>query len=308
MNWTNLNVAVTGGSGFIGRHLIQNLSPLCKTIRNLDLADSPHPEHVHFHKMDISSERDVMKGIHGADVVFHLSSKSFPESIQNPRQDFLSGPVGTFNVLDASRMSRVKKLVFASSFLVYGTSVTLPASEDQACHPISPYGASKLASEIYCQMFSRVYEFNTVCLRFANVYGPFQTGPYLIPSIIHKIHKGEKIDVFGTGRQTRDFVFVDDIVEALIRAAESEIPGEVFNVSSGKETSILDVIETISKISGLKPQITFHAPRQGDVERFYLSGAKAQKFLGFIAKTDIENGLRKVWEAYNASHELIHKK
>jgi len=294
-------VVVTGGSGFIGKHLVERLVLTCKKVVNLDIAEpAKRVKNCSFKKINISDFKEVSDGIQGSDIVFHLSSRSFPESLKNPREDFLAGALGTFNVLEASKQHQVRKVVYASSFLVYGNPVLLPITEKQVCQPISPYGASKLSSEIYCSVFSKLFHLNTVSLRFANVYGPSQVGPYLITSVIEKFKKGEKITVFGTGKQSRDFIFVSDVVDGLIQAAQSNTTGEVYNISSGKETTILNIIETLSRISGKKAEIEFHPVRKGDVKRFFLSNKKAKKFIYFTPKVKLEEGLKQTWESYHS--------
>lgn len=299
MKTNNTSLAVIGAGGFIGQFLLRQLAQ--RELREIVLIDinapAGLPKNGRFVRTDIRNPKEVLDALAGVDGVFHLSSRSFPQSLQDPRSDFEVGPFGTFNILEAARAHQIKKVIFTSSFLVYGECKNFPVTEDILARPISPYGASKLSSEVYCHTYSHLYGVPSAVVRFSNVYGPGQTGPYLISNVAEKILRKEKISVFGTGNQTRDFVYVEDAVDALVRLMESEITGEVLNIASGQESSILDVIRTLEQLSGHPVEIEFLPARKGDVEKFYLDIQKARNLIAFHPKTSLREGLRQVWQA-----------
>jgi nucleoside-diphosphate-sugar epimerase len=299
-------VLVTGGAGFIGSHLVDGLMSGGFDVVVLDDLSSGRRENlsVHFGKPnfclvegDVRDEVDVKKALEGVDVVFHLAAiVSVDFSVKDPLLVNEVNVGGTLNVLRESLKAGVKRFVYASSCVVYGESVNMPINEEHRTRPMSPYGVSKLASEYHCRVFYGVFGFETVCLRFFNVYGSRQViGPYsgVIMKFIDTLKRGEEPIIYGDGEQTRDFVFVRDVVDACLRGMRCKnCVGETINVGSGVETSInrlADVLIELFVSRDVKP--VFAEPKAGDIRRSYADLNKAKTLLGYKAKTSLRKGL-----------------
>jgi nucleoside-diphosphate-sugar epimerase len=301
-------VLVTGGAGFIGSNLVRGLLDAGDEVRVLDNFSTGNRANLESVDIEIvegelrSYER-VHNAVRGMDVVYHLGALgSVPRSVQDPLTSSAVNVEGTLNVLLAARDEGVRRVVFSSSASVYGSSRTMPTTEESSPDPISPYGVAKLAAERYCISFSRVYEsFESVVLRYFNVFGPRQS-PYsqyaaAVPLFITKIAAGETIDVFGDGEQSRDFTFVGNVVDATIRAGSAEgANGEIFNVAAGAPTSVNRVAETISEIVGKPVRRRDHPPRAGDLRDSWADLSKSQRILGYTPETTLEEGLRRTVE------------
>jgi nucleoside-diphosphate-sugar epimerase len=297
-------VLVTGGAGFIGSNLVRALLERGDEVRVLDNFSTGYRGNLDDIDIDIvegelrSYER-VHNAVRGTEVVYHLGALgSVPRSVQDPLTSSAVNVEGTLNVLLAARDEGVRRVVFSSSTSVYGSSPTLPTTEDAPVDPISPYGVAKLAAERYCVSFSRVYEsFETVVLRYFNVFGPRQN-PFsqysaAIPRFITAIANGSPITVYGDGEQSRDFTYVANVVAATISAGHAEgASGEIFNIANGKPATLNHVAETIGAILG-KPVEREHLPtRAGDIRDSWADLAKAERILGYAPETSLEEGLR----------------
>ena len=302
---------VTGGAGFIGSHLAEELTRRDYQVTILDdlstgkkenvteLLRNADVEFVQGSITNISLLREVFRD---AGYVFHEAAiSSVPQSIDNPLASHEGNITGTLNVLLAARDNGAKKVIFASSSSVYGDTAVLPKKEDMTPSPRSPYAVSKLAGEYYCQVFSQVYGLPTVCLRFFNVYGPRQDpdSPYaaVIPLFIKRLCEGKPPIIFGDGTQTRDFTFVKDAVDANILLAQSDASG-VFNISQGKSITINQLAELIIKLVGsnkIKP--IYQEPRPGDILHSLADISKAKVF-GYEPKYSLEEGLRETIESF----------
>jgi UDP-glucose 4-epimerase len=256
---------------------------------------------------ELRSYERVHNAIRGVETVFHLGALgSVPRSVQDPLTSSAVNIEGTLNVLLAARDEGVRRVVFASSTSVYGTNPALPTREDALLDPISPYGVAKLAAERYCGAFSRVYEaFETVVLRYFNVYGPRQS-PFsqyaaVIPLFIAAIADGEPITVFGDGEQSRDFTYVGDAVAATIAAGDAEgASGRAFNVAGGKPTSVNEIADTIGRLLG-KPVERQHADlRAGDIRDSHADLTAAREVLRYEPRVQVEEGLRRTIEFLGA--------
>jgi len=251
----------------------------------------------HFIRGDIRARGVIRRALRDVDFVFHLAAMASVDlSIRRPDLANDVNVVGTLNLLEESRRADVGRLVFTSSCAVYGEPVKLPVDEEHPTRPLSPYGASKLAAEHYCTVYHKVYGLDVVVLRLFNVYGPRQErSPYggVISRFIDRLRRGLAPIIFGDGRQTRDFVYVGDVVEALMLAMKSkECIGMTINIGSGVEVSIRELADKLIKIFGLRARPIFSKPRAGDVNRMCADIRRAKEVLKFKPKTPLEEGLK----------------
>ena len=248
---------------------------------------------------ELRSYERVHAAVRGAEVVFHLGALgSVPRSVQDPLTSSAVNVEGTLNVLLAARDEGIRRVVFSSSTSVYGTSRTLPTSEAQPPDPISPYGVAKLAAERYCISFSRVYEsFETVVLRYFNVFGPRQS-PFsqyaaVVPLFVTAIAGGEPVTIFGDGEQSRDFTYVGNVVDATLLAADAAgASGRIFNVAAGSPASVNEVADTIGRILGKPVERRHLEPRTGDIRDSWGDISAARETLGWEPTVGLEEGLR----------------
>lgn len=300
-------ILVTGGAGFIGSHLVDRLMKEGYEVVVLDNFFSGKIENVKHHldngkfhltKGDVRNSDDAKEAIKNVDAVFHLAAiVSVPLSIKDPLLVNDANVRGTLNLLEASSKAYVDRFIFASSCAVYGEVDSLPINEHHPTSPIAPYAASKLAAEYYCKVFYENYGLNTLCLRYFNVYGPRQVKNYysgVITQFIDRLKKIKPPIIYGDGQQTRDFVHVEDIVEANMLALNCQHEfGEVINVGTGKPTTINRLAEVLLELSGrsdLKPK--YAAPRKGDIRNSCADISKAKRALGYEPKVTLKKGLR----------------
>jgi UDP-glucose 4-epimerase len=299
---------VTGGAGFIGSHLAAALLAAGQEVRILDnLATGKQanlPEGAAFIKGDIRDRDTVRRAMEGIETVYHLAALvSVPRSVKDPLETNDVNVGGTFAVLTEAAAGGARRLVFAGSSSVYGDKGELPRHEGQVPDPLSPYAVSKAAGEIACRSFTSACGLETVCLRFFNVYGPRQDpdSPYaaVIPIFLTKLLAGEELPVFGDGRQTRDFTYVDDVVRGIIAAAGAEgAAGEILNIAGGHPVSLLELAEAAGRVTGIEARPRFLPPRAGDVRHSYGDGSRAERTLGFRPEIGIEEGLRRTAGAF----------
>ena len=304
-------VIVTGGAGFIGSHLADELVRQGYKVIILDnlsigrmsnieplLADGS----AEFIQGSITNLPLLRKLFSGAEYVFHQAAiSSVPHSVKNPKASHHANVTGTLNVLLAAKDNGIKKVVYASSSSVYGDTPTLPKIEDMIPNPLSPYAVDKLAGEYYCRVFHKIYGLNTVCLRYFNVYGPRQdpNSPYAaaIPLFINNALAGRSPIIFGDGEQSRDFAFVKDVAQANILAAESKTTG-IFNIGTSKRVTINQLAHLIIKLVGngaVKP--IYKDPRPGDIAHSLADISKARAF-GYHPKYSLEDGLRETLSTF----------
>lgn len=299
----NKKVVVTGGAGFIGSHLARRLAEQnhCIVIDDLstgridNLALEIAESRLKFVEGSIMDLELLQRVFDGVDYIFHQAAMvSVPRSIEKPAACATTNIIGTLNVLLAARDNRASKVIFASSSSVYGDTPDLPKNERARPNPLSPYAASKLAGEQYCEVFSRSFGLDTACLRYFNVHGPGQD-PHsqyaaVIPRFIVRILNGEPPVIFGDGNQTRDFTFVKDVVEANMLVAESDATG-VFNIGTGSRVSINELAEMIIDLAGKNLVPIHEEPRAGDVMHSLADIAKASTF-GYEPTYSLREGLR----------------
>ena len=307
----NKKIAITGGAGFIGSTLARVLAKDNQIIVLDDLSaghleniqDLIDSQSVNFVKGSITNLALLQKTFKDVDYVFHEAAiASVPRSMKDPITTNNVNISGTLNVLVAARDNNVKKVVFASSSAIYGNPSTFPIKENMPPDPLSPYAVSKLVGEHYCQVFSKSFDLPTASLRYLNVYGPRQdpTGNYAaaIPRFISRILDNNPPIIYGDGTQTRDFVFVSDVVKANILAAESNATG-VYSIASGKKISINDLAETIINIIGKKLKPIYEKPRLGDIKDSWADISKAKKELHFEPKYQLTEGLKETVEWFS---------
>jgi len=312
---------ITGGCGFIGtsliKHLLENdlsteihvLDNLCvgtrkdlaKVCRFQEKTGDVHANRsasVNLIEGDIREPSTCIEASKGIDVIVHLAANTgVPKSVENPRMDMESNVIGTFNMLEAARINSVKRFVFASSGAPAG-EVEPPIHEELPPHPVSPYGASKLAGEGYCSAYFRTFGVETVCLRFSNVYGPGSTHKSsVVAKFIKQALNGDTLEIYGDGTQTRDFIYIDDLINAIVLSATKEgIGGETFQIATSRETTVLEMAELLLDIMAefgiSRPNVINTKPRLGDVKRNFSDTTKAKKMLGWECTWELAEGLR----------------
>lgn len=320
-----MNFVITGGCGFIGINLIGYLLGVqeqhkIRVIDNLsvgkreDLASVGKVAEIEkreigetfAHKLelvvgDIRDEDLAGLACRGADNVVHLAaSTGVIPSIEDPRADCMDNVVGTFNYLEGARANGISRFVFASSGAPLGEQDP-PIHEEMVPHPISPYGASKLAGEAYCAAYHGSFGLDTVALRFGNVYGAYSNHKSsVVAKFIRHIFGSEPLPIYGDGNQTRDFIFVDDLIQAILLCLDRQnIGGEIFQIATHKEHTVLEVAEELNRLAekylGRKSDIVFEEERKGEIKRNYSDISKAKKMLGFEPKYDLKEGLEKTF-------------
>jgi UDP-glucose 4-epimerase len=307
-----MKVLVTGGAGFIGSHLVDKLIADGHDVYVLDNFSTGNMENLskvvgsknlNILRKDVRSiSSSLTRRLRGVDEVCHLAAVTdVQESIKNPILTNDVNLVGTLRVLEAARRLRAKRVVLASSAAVYGMIERFPVTEDASMAPISPYGASKAASEFYCRAFEENHGIEAVSLRYFNVYGPRQvSGQYsgVISIFARRLLRRQPLTIFG-GSQSRDFVYVNDVVNATIRALLGTFQSRVFNIATGTETTIRKLAETMQGLVGRRSAVKFLPSRLGDPYRGVADITKAHRELGFNPRTSLRDGLSETIQWYN---------
>jgi UDP-glucose 4-epimerase len=301
---------VTGGAGFIGSHIVDGLLAQGKQVRVLDNLDTGRKENlahvsgkIEFIEGDVRDPAVVRRAVQGVDCIFHEAAlASVPRSVNNPVATHEACVTGTVVLLDEARRAGVRRVVYAASSSAYGNSHWASKREADLPGPLSPYAAAKLAAELYCRAFYESYGLETVALRYFNVFGPRQdpNGPYaaVIPCFISRMVAGQPPVIFGDGKQSRDFTFVQNVVQGNLKAAEAKnVGGQVFNLAMGRSYSLLELVEALNKILGTKLAPQFQDPRVGDVRDSLADTSSAERALGYAPEVDFLEGLRRTAEA-----------
>jgi nucleoside-diphosphate-sugar epimerase len=300
-----MNVLVTGGAGFIGSSLARSLAGDGHAVRVLDDFSTGRKENLdgvdgdlEVLEGDVRDPAAVARAVAGAEVVHHLAAlPSVARSVADPRASHQVNVDGTLNVLLAAVDAGVGRVVYASSSSVYGDTPVLPKHEAMPVSPRSPYAAAKLAGEAYCRSFARVYPLQTICLRLFNVFGPRQdpASPYaaVVPRFVTRMLAGQPAEVTGDGRQTRDFTFVDNAVQAcrLAAGAGPEAVGEAMNVGCGDRISVLDLVELINGLLPRRVDPVLVAARPGDVRDSQAAVDKAERLIGYRPLVPVRGGV-----------------
>jgi UDP-glucose 4-epimerase len=305
---------ITGGCGFIGTSLIKklmqegghyirvldnlavgtrkNLSSICAFTELAPDSIKPHTvenskkSKVQLIVGDIRDDNLCKKSTRGIDIIVHLAANTgVGPSVDDPRQDMETNIYGTFNLLESAKCNKVKRFIFASSGAPIGECEP-PIHEEMAPHPVSPYGASKLAGEGYCSVYYRTFGVETVCLRFSNVYGPLSGHKNsVVAKFIKRTLSGESFEIFGDGHQTRDYIYIDDLIDAIFKSSSKQVAGETFQIATNKEHTVNELVELLS--SQLQQSLNLHVniihadARLGDVRRNYSDTTKAKNLLGW---------------------------
>jgi nucleoside-diphosphate-sugar epimerase len=304
---------VTGGAGFIGSHLVEELLRRGHAVRIADDFSTGRREHLPAHATHELIEGDLADGsvarraVDGCDFVLHQAAiPSVPRSVKDPLSTHRANVDATLQVLLAARDAGVKRVVFAASSAAYGNTAVLPKREDMRPHPLSPYALHKVMGEQYCQLFTSLYGLETVCTRYFNVFGPRQQpgSPYsgVISLFVDALANGRRPLIHGDGRQTRDFTYVADVVTGVLACCQApNVAGEIINVAAGGRVSLLDLVRTLQLILGTSLEPEFGPAREGDVRDSQADIFKARKLLEFEPGVAFEDGLRQTVEWYRTS-------
>ena len=263
---------------------------------------------------DLNDSEKLSKAINDVEIVFHQAAlPSVPRSVENPRETHRACVNGTFNLLNLAKENNVKRIIYAASSSAYGDQPTLPKVETMRPEPLSPYAGAKLMGEQYCQIFTRVYGLETVCLRYFNVFGPRQNPSSMYSGVISRfidtLMKNESPVIYGDGEQSRDFTYIANVVDANIKAAQTQKGiGEVINAANGERVSLNDLLETLKKITG-KNEIPaqYESARNGDVKHSQADNTRAVEWLGYEKLVDLENGLQQTidwWKNSRFAHSI----
>ncbi|MBI2757261.1 MAG: SDR family NAD(P)-dependent oxidoreductase [Chloroflexi bacterium] len=305
---------VTGGAGFIGSHIVRALLEQGASVRVLDNFSSGKRENLkglenlknggrlEVREGDVRDVSKVAEAVRGVEVIFHEAAfVSVPESMEKPQDCFDVNITGTSVLFEAARKADVRRAVIASSAAVYGDSDALPLNEDTPLRPMSPYAVSKRVDEMYAALYTQSFGFEVAALRYFNVYGPRQRPDSMyaaaVPIFIRRMMDGKPVTVFGDGGQTRDLIFVGDVVRAnLIASEHPNAAGQIFNVCTGLETRINDLLDVLYQLFPNAPEHVFAEPRAGDIYKSLGSPMRAEQTIGFKAQTKLADGLKETAE------------
>jgi nucleoside-diphosphate-sugar epimerase len=297
---------ITGGAGFIGSNIASTLAASGARVRVIDDLSTGHRENLEeikgdldFIQASIGDEAALARALEDVELVFHEAAiPSVPRSVENPRETHVACVDATFSLLLAARDRKVRRLVYAASSSAYGDQPTLPKKEEMSPDPLSPYAVAKLVGEYYCQVFTRVYGLETVALRYFNVFGPRQDpgSQYsgVISRFIDSLIRGEQPVIFGDGEQSRDFTYVENVVQANLRAAEAEgAVGRVINIGNGQRTTLNELLEELKSLTGRSDvEVDYRPARSGDVRHSLADTQRARDLLGFEPGIGLREGLQ----------------
>lgn len=297
---------VTGGAGFIGSHIASALASSGARVRIIDDLSTGYIENldaigadIDFVKASVADETTLRRTLEDVELIFHEAAiPSVPRSVENPRQTHIASVDSTFSLLLAARDKGVRRLIYAASSSAYGDQPTLPKREDMLPDPLSPYAVAKLIGEYYCQVFTRVYNLETLSLRYFNVFGPRQdpSSQYsgVISRFISAVLSDQRPVVYGDGEHSRDFTYIDNVVEGNLKAAETDKGiGSVINVATGERISLNQLLEEIKALTGkTNVNVDYQGPRAGDVVHSLADISRARELLGFEPRVGLREGLQ----------------
>jgi UDP-glucose 4-epimerase len=324
-SFTSVHWLITGGCGFIGSSLIgyllrKNPESSIRVLDNFsvgtkedlfEITSSVEKElnrktaEIDLVEGDITDPDTCLRYCDGINTIVHLAANTgVAPSIDNPRHDMEANVNGIFNMLEAARQQNVETFIFASSGASIG-EVDPPVNEEKVPRPVSPYGASKLAGEAYCSAYFRTFGMKTVSLRFGNVYGPFSKHKNsVVAKFLKQAFAGESLEIYGDGNQTRDFIFIDDLIQAIVLSVRSKAGGETFQIATYKETTVIELAHKIKNLfenhTCNKISIVHGDSRLGDVKRNYSDITKAKRMLGFSPEFDLDRGLKMTFDYFRS--------
>ena len=296
---------VTGGAGFIGSHIASALASAGARVRVIDDLSTGYRENLEeirgdldFVQGNLADEASLRKAIEDVELVFHEAAiPSVPRSVENPRLTHVASVESTFSLLLAAREKKVRRVVYAASSSAYGDQPTLPKVETMQPEPLSPYAVAKLVGEYYCQVFSRVYGLETVSLRYFNVFGPRQdpssTYSGVVSRFISDLLRGRRPTIYGDGEQSRDFTYIENVVDANLKAAQTTKGiGQVINIANGERITLNQLLAEVKSLTG-KPDVVadYQQPRAGDVKHSLADITRARELLGFEPQVGLRPGL-----------------
>jgi nucleoside-diphosphate-sugar epimerase len=306
---------VTGGAGFIGSNIVDELVRRGQTVVVFDDLSSGKESNlaavrskIELRVANIGDVAALHAAAKGANYVIHLAARtSVPRSVAEPIETNRINIDGTLNVLVAARDAKVKRVVFAASSAAYGETPTLPKVETMPADPISPYGVTKVVGELYARVFTRTYGLETACLRYFNVFGPRQDPTSQYSGVLSRFMlaaiEGRSPIIFGDGEQSRDFTYVDNVVQQTLLACEAEgASGLVFNGGTGVQSKLNDVLRLLEKLSGEKITATYDPPRTGDIKDSLADITLARRILNYSPSINFEEGLRRTWAWYSSNY------
>jgi nucleoside-diphosphate-sugar epimerase len=309
---------ITGGAGFIGSHLVKRVLGTGGIVRVVDNLSTGSVERLgktgdslRFITGDLADESVAAEAVQGIDYVLHQAAvPSVQRSVADAVGTNRSNVTATLNLLENCRKAGVRRFVYAASSSAYGDTEVLPKNEEMPADPLSPYALQKWVGERYCKLYHELYGIETVSLRYFNVFGPGQD-PYseysaVIPKFITKLRAKEPITVYGDGEQSRDFTYIDNVIEAnLLALSARNAPGEVCNIGCGQRVTLNQLIRILEEILGVRAQVNYAPAKPGDVRHSLADISKATRVLGYAPKIKIEEGLRRTVEAFVNSNESV---
>ena len=290
-----LQVLVFGAAGFVGRNLIETLTKSEDEIVASDTVDDPFGGALSYMKADLLDRNRITDSVKDARVIVHLAASSLVASLQDPIGNMKINLEGTLNILEAARKHDVKKVIYSSASSVVGTPRYNPVDEDHPCNPKTPYAVTKKACEDYIRVYNELYGLQYLVFRFFNVYGPWQShkSGALIPTLYKILAEGSEFQVYGDGSSTRDFIYVEDLVEYLSLAIKGQVDNTTVNLGTGLGTSIVQLIELGSGLLGVKPRIAFKPSRPGEIGNFVADTRRLIELFGRRPTTSLEEGLKR---------------
>ena len=307
---------ITGGAGFIGSHLVKHLlgaGGIVRVVDNLSTGSAERlkqmPDSVQLVTGDLADNFVVAEAVKDMDYVLHQAAvPSVQRSVVDPVGTNRSNVTATLNLLENSRKAGVRRFVYAASSSAYGDTEVLPKKEEMPANPLSPYALQKWVGERYCKLYHELYGLETVSLRYFNVFGPGQDpdSEYaaVIPKFITKLLAKEPITVYGDGEQSRDFTYIDNVVEAnLLALHRPSAPGAVCNIGCGQRVSLNELIEILERLLGVRAQVTYAPRKPGDVRHSLADITNTTSILGYVPKIEIEEGLRRTVKAFVKSND-----